>query len=248
MGKLTEQHGPAFAPVTRRQSATREDLAARQTQTYPPASPHRVGHTPGLHDEDAPYWSEEVRRPARRHTIEVEDEDQPYAYADSPKRAKTTAIWTPVKPTVRLRRTRFHWLMFVGLAMFIMIIGWLCFSALSSWWSTTQDDWRYGRPRTYQTDAVVGHGDSATNPSHFIAVNLNGQILVTEVPGGNASKAQIYIGPRLFGTGQDLEPVTLSFEDCNGDGKPDLDIHIVGSDKIICFVNNGKTFTTQQQQ
>jgi len=142
-----------------------------------------------------------------------------------------------------------HWLVFVGLAMFIMIVGWLTFSALSSWWSVTQDDWQYGRPRTYQTDAVVGHGDSATNPSHFIAMNLNGQVLVIEIPGGNAAKAQVYIGPHLFGAGEDLAPVTLSFEeDCHGDGKPDLNIHIQGSDKIICYPNNGKTFTTTQQQ
>ncbi len=31
-------------------------------------------------------------------------------------------------------------------------------------------------PRTFQVDAVVGHNDSATNPSHFIAMNLNGRI------------------------------------------------------------------------
>jgi len=132
--------------------------------------------------------------------------------------------------------------------MFIMIIGWLTFSALSSWWSVQLDDWHYGRVRTFQIDAVVGHGDSARNPSHFIAVNLNRQILAIEIPGGNAAKAIVYIGPRLFGAGQDLAPVTLSFEDCNGDGKPDLNIHIQGSDKIICFVNNGKTFTTTQGQ
>ncbi|SRR6266567_1564414 len=84
--------------------------------------------------------------------------------------------------------------------------------------------------------------------SHIIAVNLNGQILVIEIPGGNASKAQIYIGPRLFGTGQDLDPVTLSFEDCDGNGSPDLNIHLQGSDKIICFPNNGKTFDSTSQQ
>ena len=244
MGK---HYPPPFPPVERRRTATAADVAARQTQEYsPPASPHRVGHTPGLHGEDAPYLSQEVR-PGRRQTIEVDEEEQ-YTYADSPKKQKTTVVYRPAKPTRRLERTRFHWLVFVGLAMFIMIIGWLTFSALSSWWSVTQDDWHYGRPRTWQTDAVVGHGDSASYPSHFIAVNLNGQILVIEVPGGNASKAQIYIGPRLFGAGLDLVPVTLSFEDCNGDGKPDLNIHIVGSDKIICFPNNGKTFTTTQQQ
>ena len=59
------QFEPPFAPVTKRRSATQEELAARQTQDnpYPPASPHRVGHTPGLHGEDAPYLSQQIIRP-----------------------------------------------------------------------------------------------------------------------------------------------------------------------------------------
>src|SRR5207302_4957551 len=85
---------------------------------------------------------------------------------------------------------RFHWLVFVGLALFIMIIGWLTFSALSSWWQVTQDDSHYGRPRTYQTDAVVGHNDSSTSPSHFIAMNLNRHVVVIEIPGGDSSKSK----------------------------------------------------------
>src|SRR5438876_2196127 len=116
----------------------------------------------------------------------------------------------------RARRVRFHWLVFVGLAMFIMIVGWLAFNALSSWWQTTQDDWHYGRPRTFQTDAVVGHNDSPSHPSHFIALNLDRHVFVIEFPGGDASKAKVYNGPTLLGPGQDLTPVTLSFKDING--------------------------------
>src|SRR5215469_16870910 len=78
-----------------------------------------------------------------------------------------------------------------------------------------KDDLHYGRPRTFQIDAVVGQNDSASNPSHFIALNLNGRIEVIEFPGGDASKARIYLGPQLYGSGQDLIPVTLSFVDVN---------------------------------
>ena len=173
-------------------------------------------------------------------------------YPDPPRRAKTTSrIYTEAKPTRRLERTRFHWLVFVGLGLFVMIIGWLSFSALSNWWSTKVNDWTYGNPRTYQVDAVVGHNDSPAHPSHFIAVNLNGKIEVIEIPGGDPSKSQIYIGPQLFGAGSDLTPVTLSFEDCSGSGKvdvPDMELHIQGSDKLICFPNNGKTFTSTSGQ
>src|SRR6266702_8787437 len=68
-------------------------------------------------------------------------------------------------------KPRFHWLVFVGMAMFTMLVGWVVLTMLSNWWQVTQDDWHYGRPRTYQSDIAVGHNDSAANPSHFIALN-----------------------------------------------------------------------------
>jgi hypothetical protein len=135
----------------------------------------------------------------------------------------------------------FHWLVFVGIAMFIMIIGWVAFNALGSWWQTTQDDWHYGRPRTFQTDAVVGHNDSSSNPSHFIAMNLNRHVLIIELPGGNAAKARIFSGPILIGQGQDLAPVTLSFQDVNGDGSLDMIINV--QDAHFVFINSNGTFS-----
>lgn len=137
-------------------------------------------------------------------------------------------------------RVRFHWLVFVGLAMFIMIIGWVAFNALGNWWQVTQDDWYYGRPRTFQTDAVVGHNDSASNPSHFIVINLNRHILIVELPGGDSSKARIYTGPILIGQGQDLTPVTLSFRDVNGDGRLDMIVNV--QDSHFVFFNDGSMF------
>jgi hypothetical protein len=137
------------------------------------------------------------------------------------------------------RRLRFHWLVFVGIAMFVMILGWIAFTALSNWWQITQDDWHYGRPRTYQVDMVVGHNDSAANPTHFIAENLNHHILIIEIPGGDTSKAKSYSGPTLIGSGQDLTPVTLTFKDVNGDGKLDMIVNV--QDAHFIFLNlNGQ--------
>jgi hypothetical protein len=68
-------------------------------------------------------------------------------------------------------RRRFHWMFWVGLVFFIMIVGYAGLSTFGSWWQIHSDDTTYGRPRTYQTDAVVGHGDSPRYPSHFIAMN-----------------------------------------------------------------------------
>lgn len=151
-----------------------------------------------------------------------------------------------IHPPSNIRRVssrqgfNFHWLVFVGIAMFIMIIGWVAFNALGSWWQTTQDDWHYGRPRTFQTDAVVGHNDSSSNPSHFIAVNLNRHVLIIELPGGDATKARIYSGPILIGQGQDLAPVTLSFQDVNGDGLLDMIVNV--QDAHFVYINGNGTF------
>lgn len=135
---------------------------------------------------------------------------------------------------------RLHWLFYVGVSMLVMVIAWFAFTSLMSWWQVTQDDWHYGRPRTYQTDYVVGHNDSSTNPSHFIAINLNRHIQIVEFPGGDSSKAKIYVGPVLIGQGQDLAPVTLTFKDVNGDGKADMIVSVQSSRFI--FINEKDAF------
>ncbi len=133
-----------------------------------------------------------------------------------------------------------HWLVYVGIATFVMVIGWILTNSFMSWWQVTQDDLHYGRPRTYQTDVAVGHNDSLSHPSHFIALNLSGHIEIIEFPGGDATKAKIYIGPVLIGSDKDLAPVTLTFTDVNGDGKPDMIINVQGGH--IVFINDNGQF------
>ncbi len=135
---------------------------------------------------------------------------------------------------------RLHWLGYVGLALIVMLLGWIVLSVLTNWWTVAQDDLHYGRPRTFQTDYVVGHNDSASSPSHFIALNLNRHVQVIEFPGGDATKARVYVGPILVGPGQDLSPVTLTFKDVNGDGKPDLIINV--QDSHFVFINDSGQF------
>ncbi len=149
----------------------------------------------------------------------------------------------PSQPPPRQRGggLRSRWSVWVGLGMLIMLLGWVAFSSLENWWQTTQDDWRYGRPRTFQADAVVGHNhDAPDHPSHFLALNLNRHILVIELPADDPSKARIYSGPVLLGQGQELTPVTLSFQDVNGDGKPDLLVWV--GDTHVVFLNDGGGF------
>jgi len=108
------------------------------------------------------------------------------------------------------------------------------------WWQVEQDDWHYGRPRTSQVDAVVGHTDSPTSPSHFLALTLSRHIEVIEFPGGDATHARVYLGPTLIGEGEDLAVVTLRFKDVNGDGKPDMIVSV--QDSTIIFLNENGQF------
>jgi hypothetical protein len=65
-------------------------------------------------------------------------------------------------------------------------------------------------------------------------------VIIIEMPGGDATKARIYNGPTLFGDGQDLTPVTAEFKDVNGDGRPDMVVHI--QDQTLVYLNDGTQF------
>lgn len=194
----------------------------------------------------------------QKQTQENEDiEEWKLAGADesAPKKARASAVQPPTAPAPRPKKLpklrlpvpgksgskgksawRIHPLLYLGIGMIIMLALWTLLTMAMSWWNTTWDDIHYGRPRTYQIDAVVGHNDSPTNPSHFIAINLNGRIEVIEFPGGDGSKARIYIGPQLYGSGEELIPVTLSFVDVNANHQPDMIIHF--QDTQIVFIND----------
>jgi len=133
-----------------------------------------------------------------------------------------------------------HWLVYLGVGMLAMLAFWTGLQALGSWWQIHNDDVSYGRPRTYQFDAVFGHSDSTANPTHIIIVNLKRHVIIIELPGGDLSKSRIYSGPTLFGDGQDLTPVTGKAVDVNGDGK--LDLVLLLQDQRIVYINDGTQF------
>src|SRR5258708_22423943 len=129
-----------------------------------------------------------------------------------------------------------HPLLYLGIGMLAMLALWTVLSLAVSWGSTTWNDLQYGRPRTFQIDALVGHNEAGGTPSHFIALNLHGRIEVIEFPGGDGSKARIYLGPQLYGTDADLLPVTLSFVDVNGNHRPDMIVRFQNTQ--IVFIND----------
>ncbi len=162
--------------------------------------------------------------------------------ARPPVRKTTTTAYPPDLPAPKYGYGHnFHWLLYIGLGMMAALALWALGAAALSWGTTQYNNIVYGYPRTYQIDAVVGHNnDNTHNPSHFIAVNLHGQIIIFELPGGDPSKSTDYIGPNLIGPGDDQLPVTLSFTDVKHDGKPDMIVHI--SDRTFELCNNGTKF------
>jgi len=150
------------------------------------------------------------------------------------------------EPAKNILKGKVHWLLPVGIGMIAMLVLWEVGSLVLAWGNTRLDDLRYGNPRTYQIDAVVGHGgDALDHPSHFIAVNLNRQAIVVEFPAGKQAGALSYVVPYyILGPGGDLTPITLEFRDVTGDGKHDMIIHmhLQSQDQTYVFVNDGAKF------
>ena len=105
---------------------------------------------------------------------------------------------------------------------------------------TVIDDLRYGRPRTMQVSAYVGHSEHPGQPSHFIAMNLNRRVVVIELPGGDSTKARTLQGPYLFGANEDMPPVLVRVQDVNADKQGDLVIAVKNEE--IIYINSGDSF------
>jgi hypothetical protein len=184
----------------------------------------------------------DVAEDVREWQREEVDETRTGRKTAAPRREDTTSKKLPKAPgSGRIRNKRKYWhgahpLLYLGVGMIAMLALWTLLTSAISWWNTTWDDLHYGHPRTFQIGAFVGHNEASGTPSHFIAINLNGRIEIIEFPGGDGSKARIYLGPQLYGTGDDLIPVTLSFADVNGDHLPDMIIHFQSS--RIVFIND----------
>lgn len=152
-------------------------------------------------------------------------------------------------PAQRSQRLRVHPLLFLGLGMLAMLALWMLLTAGLNWWNDTMNYIHYGYPRTFQVDMVVGHSDTASNPSHFLATNLHGRLEIIEFPGGDGTHARIFLGPQLFGPDADKAPVTLQFADVNGDHRPDMLVFFQSS--WIMFINDQGSFrppTPQERQ
>ena len=223
---MREQIGYPYQPVIKRRSlTTAQEAHVRQH----PASPHRAGHFAGLHPEDQPF-------------ITGYDSDEDDTYTQVPARTvpRSAIRYRPTQQQAQPKK-RVHWLMLLGIAIFVMILGWIALTAIGNWWQGVINNITYGMPRTYQTDANVGHNGRM---SHFIAVNLAGDVEVIETQRGHPEASKIYTVITMSAD-QAAIPVTISFQDLNGDGKIDALIHYGGTE--IPMYNNGTGFQSQPQ-
>jgi hypothetical protein len=222
----------------------------RRRQQQPPhggASRHYAGHSHTIHPEDQPYVTDEGRgglvssRVPARATSAIDEglADRPAPTSARRYRGSTMTTEQQRVPVARYQRRLLHGTVYIGLTLLCMLVGFVLFSALSVWWQHTDDYLRYGMPRTFQMDAVVGHQDSAAHPSHFLALNLDGHLSVIEMQGGDLGKTVIYAGPVIYGQGADLVAETLSVAH-DQRGQPELVLHYQNNEVILYNGKDGK--------
>jgi hypothetical protein len=142
----------------------------------------------------------------------------------------------PVPSSGRTPKVSRTWLIYLALGMLCAFLLLWIGQILFNWITTLSDDLHYGRPRTTHVDHFVGH-ETGNTPSHFVAMNLNGQIYVVEMSGGNPNTTHVLVGPHLVGSGSDLAVVSLSFP---GDPQhPDLLISAAGVQVRFQNTSNG---------
>jgi hypothetical protein len=137
---------------------------------------------------------------------------------------------------------KMHWSLILGLGMILALVLWMAASEALAWWGNHQLDSQYGMPRTYQTDALVYPADTQAHPSHYIFLNLNGTIMIIELPQGDQAHARIYKGPTLYSDNAGYTPVTGEFRSVND--KMEMIVHV--GDQQFVYVNDGTQFKPQQ--
>lgn len=130
-----------------------------------------------------------------------------------------------------------------SLAIYVLV------GAAVEWGKVRWDDIRYGRPRTTRLTGIVGRpGESASRPTVLIGMNLDRQVVVLELPAGDATQVRSLPGPYLFGANEDLTPVLLSLRDMDHDGQADLIIDVRNEQIVYLNRDGGFRLPTPEEQ
>jgi len=238
---MREQRGITANTFKRRASL----LPNEQEHT---ASRHAVGTRSGMHPEDYPYVTTTRSRshaPTPETYVGVDEEGEE-VFTGPPTRSSARRYdLTPYtqraeRRTEAVPRQVKHPILYIGLFLVILVAFLTAYTLIPPALQQWSDDRTYGFPRTYQTDANVGHG----GVEHFIALNNHGTIEVFEIPTDpTKNQPHLYIVAHFAGSGADLVPATLSFTDVNG-GKPTMVVTVYNGTNPTEYIlfNNGTQF------
>lgn len=153
--------------------------------------------------------------------------------------SSSSALRKQTSSAPRKGHRQFHPLFWLGLGVVFCLVLWVGIAQVVTWGTNKINDWRYGYPRVFQMDVVLGHQDSVAHPTHLLVMNLHGEIILEEFPGGDVSKARSYVMTSLVGNGDDLLPVTLRLLQRPGH-QPDLVVEV--GETFSLLVNNQGSF------
>jgi hypothetical protein len=110
---------------------------------------------------------------------------------------------------------------------------------LVTWGQHVLDDVRYGSPRRVHLSGYVGHDDANSIPTQFIALNLDGQINILVLPGGDTDRLSILTGPYMVGADGSTIVPRLGLDDMDRDGHVDLLLTLRG-ETVVYLNKNGE--------
>ncbi len=213
------------------------------------ASYHRVGTRSGMHPEDTPYSTTTRTRyhaPTTDTYVEVDEEGEEVSIRPPSRTSARRYDLAPYaqrgdRRTEELPRPGKHPMFYIGICLVILVLFLMAYTFIPPAFQNWQDNRTYGYPRTFQTDANVGHGGT----EHFIALNNHGTIEVLEIPNdpSKTNQPHLYIITHFEGQGADLIPATLSFTEVNG-GTPTMIVTVYNGTNPTEYIlfNNGTTF------
>lgn len=137
----------------------------------------------------------------------------------------------------RLRTTPLLMVLSYGLALLAALV---LLQSVVVWGQRSMDSLRYGFPRRVVVAGFVGHGEDQGEPTRIITLNINGQVSMLELPGGDSRQLKVYEGPYLVGRDSMYVVPLPQLRDMNGDGHVDLLITV--RDETLVYLNRDGAF------